>query len=70
MLNYVGCVSLPASVLQGKERRARQKEAQRKKVTSPGVIIPIVMFSVVGQGNSHKKNHTKTPLCLPIFPAS
>lgn len=47
----------------------KEKVAQRKMVRSPGEIIPIVVFSVIAQGDSHKKKTEKTP-CLPIFPAS
>lgn len=47
----------------------KEKVAQRKMVRSPGEIIPIVLFSVIAQGDSHKKKNRKTP-CLPIFPAS
>lgn len=47
----------------------KEKVAQRKMVRSPGEIIPIVLFSVIAQGDSHKKKtekHPVYPYSLPL----
>lgn len=47
----------------------KEKVAQRKMVRSPGEIIPIVVFSVIAQGDSHKKKtekHPVYPYSLPL----
>lgn len=44
----------------------KEKLTQRKMVRSPGEIIPIVVFSVIARGDSHKKKKQKNTLFTHI----